>query len=776
MPLRYLTFEQIVELSHEGIWVLDEDGRVTYANPRAAEILGAADRRSLLGESIASFVLPERRHLLDDQMDQLRRGESRRVETPLRRLDGHSIWCQLSVRPLTTPEGKFAGIFGFLSDQTERREAIAALERSEARYRLISEHTPDVIWTLDLATRRFTYMSPSIERLRGYSVEEARRIPIEDSLTPESWATVQALLSPENVRAQRPGQVVVTDLDQPRRDGSIVPTEVVASVIFDTGGNPQEIIGISRDITARRKAEAALRESERLLRESQHIAQIGSYVYDIPNDSWSSSEALDEIFGVGPGFSRTWTGWSAILHPEDRDATGAHLQRCITAHERFERQYRIVRQSDGAVRWVQGLGEVTVDAHGGPMQLLGTIQDITEAREQHEARRQLEARLVQGQKLESLGVLAGGVAHEFNNLLTSILGNADLVLHDLPPDSPLCDNMRAIETASRRAAEISHQMLAYSGRGRFVVERADLSRVVRDMARMLELPMPKGSTLRFELAENLPLVEADLAQLRQVVLNLVSNAAEALDPRAGGKVVVRTGLQSCDESAPQLDYFNEPVPRGRYLFVEVSDTGSGMDAGTLSKIFDPFFSTRFTGRGLGLPAALGVVRGHRGFIQVRSRVGEGTSVRLLLPPVATRAAGDGASPGASPDLADRPLVLVVDDEDAVRVLTLRLIERCGCRAMGAADGIEALDILKSRHTEFACVLLDLTMPRLGGEETLRELRVFAPRLPVLVSSGYEGSEVSRRLAALGVAGFIQKPYQLSDLKAKVTTVLKAERT
>jgi two-component system, cell cycle sensor histidine kinase and response regulator CckA len=767
MPLRYVTFEQLVELSNEGIWVLDDRAVVTYANPRAAEILGGPSSE-VVGKSIAAFVLPERRPLIDGHLDALRRGESLRLEVPLRRFDGETIWCLVSVRPVTAPDGGFAGIFGFISDQTERRQATAALERSEARYRLLTEYTPDVIWTIDLATSRFSFLSSSIQRLRGYTVEEALTVPIQMAVTAESWTKVQALLTPENIGAHPPGSSVVVELDQPRRDGSIVPTEVVASVLYDADGNPTEILGISRDITARRQAEAALRESERLLRESQHIAQIGSYVYDIQGNAWSSSEALDEIFGIGPDFPRTWTGWERLVHPDDRVATTAHLGACCEKAERFERQYRIVRQSDGAVRWVQGLGEVTQDAAGRPARLLGTIQDITEARGQQEARRELETRLVQGQKLESLGVLAGGVAHEFNNLLTSILGNADLALNDLPADSPLRENIRAIETASRRAAEISHQMLAYSGRGRFVVERADLSRIVREMGRMLELPMPKGATLRLDLAENLPAVEADVAQIRQTVLNLVLNAAEALDPRGGGKVVVRTGLQSCDGREPQADYFNESIRRGRYLFIEVSDTGSGMDAATLSKIFDPFFSTHFTGRGLGLPAALGVVRGHRGFIQVRSRPGDGSSFRVLLP--ALEQAADGTARAGS---EDKPLVLVVDDEDAVRNLTLRLIERCGCRATGAADGVEALGILRSRLPEFACVLLDLTMPRMGGEETLRELRSFAPTLPVLVSSGYEGSEVSQRLAELGVAAFIQKPYQLSELKAKVTAAVAA---
>jgi len=765
------TFEQIVELSNEGIWVLDEHALAAYVNPRAAEMFGYTPAE-VIGRPVEDFLFPEDRAFYAERLAALRKSRSESMEARFRHRDGHKVWCLVSARTMHAPDGRFVGVLGLASDVTARREAVAALRRSEERYRLMTANSADVIWTLDLPTRRFTFVSPAVERLRGLTAEEVMAQPLEAALTPESLRAVEGLLA-GRLEPQQRGTSLVAQLDQPRKDGSIVPTEVVTSLVLDESGTPVTVVGISRDITERRRVEAALRESALLLRESQRVARVGSYVYDIAGNHWTSSEVLDEIFGIDAAYPRDVEGWLNLVHPDDRAMMTAYLQNLIATRGRFDKQYRVLRPSDGGTRWVQGYGELHLNAAGEPVRMFGAIQDITAQRRQEDERRQLEARLVQGQKLESLGVLAGGVAHEFNNLLTSILGNVDLAVQDLPPHSPVREYLRSVEMASRRAAEISHQMLAYSGRGRFVVERTDVSRLVRDMGAMLEVSVPKGTPLRYDLREGLPPVEADATQLRQMVLNLVLNAAEALDARGGGSVLVRTGLETCGEDTPCVDHFNDTIPPGDYLALEVVDSGAGMDAATRARIFDPFFSTKFTGRGLGLPAVLGVVRGHHGFIEVKSQPGQGSSFKVLLPVLPAPPLRDRRA--ATTPAADAALVLVVDDESSVRTLTMRLIERCGYRAVGAADGVEALALLRPRHAEFSCVLLDLTMPRMGGEETLRELRVFAPLLPVLVSSGYEGSELSRRLQALHVAGFIQKPYQLADLKGKIESVLASAR-
>ncbi len=400
-----------------------------------------------------------------------------------------------------------------------------------------------------------------------------------------------------------------------------------------------------------------------------------------------------------------------------------------------------------------------------------SFRDVTVRRRAEEERHRIEAQMRQAQKLESLGVLAGGIAHDFNNLLTAILGNADLALSTLAEDAPARPMLREIEKAARRAAVLCRQMLAYSGQGRFVVRPIDLSRLVDELTGLLESSVSKGTALRIRLAPDLPPVEADVSQMRQVVVNLVVNASEAIGEKSG-TIVVTTGIADCrleDLSNPDL---GESLPEGRYAYLEVSDDGCGMDRETIGRIFDPFFSTKFTGRGLGLPAVLGIVRGHRGTIRVDSESGRGTTVRVLLPALAGAEAAPApreAAPAGAPEPTG--VILLVDDEESVRDVGSQMLESAGFRAIVAADGVEALGIARESRGEIACVVLDLTMPRLGGEETLRELRRFAPDLPVILSSGYDIAEATARFAEGDLAGFVQKPYRLASLLAEIRRVL-----
>uniref|UniRef100_UPI004049BBE6 hybrid sensor histidine kinase/response regulator n=1 Tax=Cephaloticoccus sp. TaxID=1985742 RepID=UPI004049BBE6 len=389
-------------------------------------------------------------------------------------------------------------------------------------------------------------------------------------------------------------------------------------------------------------------------------------------------------------------------------------------------------------------------------------RDITARRAENEERRRIEAKLVETAKLESLGVLAGGIAHDFNNLLTGILGNASLARQVLKPDSVGQPMLDQIERAAHRAAELCKQMLAYSGKGRFVVQNIDINRLIEDTTHLLQISIAKNCVLRFNLAENLPAIGADATQLRQIVMNLVINASEAIGSRSG-VVALSTGVARVDE-----DYLHgfrpdaSPQP-GDYVFVEVSDSGSGMDAATLAKIFDPFFTTKFTGRGLGLAAVLGIVRGHKGGLKVYSEPGKGTTFKLFFP-VAAGPVQDSATPFAKVmDFRGSGTVLVVDDEESVRTVAARILERLGFKTALAADGREAVDLFRADPARFDLVLLDLTMPHMDGEETFRQLRMINPSVRVLLTSGFNQQEAINRFAGKGLAGFLQKPFELADL-------------
>jgi PAS domain S-box-containing protein len=387
-----------------------------------------------------------------------------------------------------------------------------------------------------------------------------------------------------------------------------------------------------------------------------------------------------------------------------------------------------------------------------------------------EARRSLEAQVQHAQKLESLGVLAGGIAHDFNNLLGGILGNAELAFARLDSASPVRSLVQEITRAADRCAELSNQMLAYSGKGKFVLERIDLGQMMREMVDLLHLSISKKALLHFELSKNLPAVEVDPTQVRQVVMNLITNASDALGEDSG-HIFLRTGVQNYEPEADQ--HFPGPsLEAGTQVFLEVEDTGCGMDEMTRSRLFDPFFTTKLTGRGLGMAAVLGIVRAHHGTIQVESFPGEGTTFRVLfnastsLPTVHPKRPVERAKPWRGTGT-----VLVVDDEEVVRVLARSILEEAGFEVLECADGRAALDLFKCHQQDIVVVLLDMTMPKLDGSETFRELRQVCPEVRVILSSGYSKQVALRRFTEHGIAGFLQKPYRPNNLLEKVQEVL-----
>ena len=399
---------------------------------------------------------------------------------------------------------------------------------------------------------------------------------------------------------------------------------------------------------------------------------------------------------------------------------------------------------------------------GAPLLMLA-VTDITARKAAEEQRWQLEQQMQQTQKLESLGVLAGGIAHDFNNLLTIILGNASLALDELPSMSPARDSLRVIEKTALRAAELCRQMLAYSGQGRFVIETIHLDELICEMASLFKSSLPKKATLNLNLADALPPLRGDPSQIRQVVMNLVINAAEALGDR-GGVVTVSTGAMKCRPDDLAGAYREERLAEGVYVWLEVSDTGCGMDSETQRRVFEPFFTTKFTGRGLGLSAVLGIVRGHQGALQVVSTPGQGTTFKVLFPaapPVGPQSASPPRAPlGAWQGMG---IVLLVDDEDSVRTLGARMLERIGFQVLVASDGQEALELYQVRQGEIVLVLLDLTMPYMDGEETFQQLRCFDPQVRVVMTSGYTETEMALRFTGQPRCGFLQKPYTLEGL-------------
>ncbi|HEX5691703.1 MAG TPA: response regulator, partial [Roseiflexaceae bacterium] len=425
---------------------------------------------------------------------------------------------------------------------------------------------------------------------------------------------------------------------------------------------------------------------------------------------------------------------------------------------------------DGSTHWLAGRFQIFYDETGMPRRMMGVNLDITARKRAEEERRQLEAKLQQTQKLESLGMLAGGIAHDFNNLLTGILGYTDLALVELPPGSSARPFIEGAVSGARRAADLTSQMLAYSGKGHFVVEPLDLSGLIAEMSRLLEISISKQCTLTYDLTRDLPSIEADATQIRQVIMNLVINASEAMSDN-GGTVALSTGAMDCDRAYLSEVYLDENLPAANYVYLDVVDNGVGMSEETRARIFEPFFSTKFTGRGLGLAAVLGIVRGHRAALKVYTEPFAGTTFRVLFPAVVAPAISSWQRTPEATKWRGSGTVLVIDDEYTVRNLACRMLERLGFDAIGVADGREAVELFRANPAHVRLVLLDMTMPRMDGAAVFRELWQIRSDVQVILMSGYNEQTATSQFDGNPPAAFIQKPYRFEELRAAVRKTL-----
>jgi len=511
----------------------------------------------------------------------------------------------------------------------------------------------------------------------------------------------------------------------------------------------------------RKRAEEALLQSEERFRALFMEAPLGIALVDsLSGQIREVNPTFAAIAGRGM-VEMVQAGWREITHPEDLQEVLDLMALYNAGHsDGFKTETRFLLP-DGSPVWVKmTISRVAVRDKGAPRHLC-MIEDITAGKEAEKARNEFDRQLLQTQKLESLGVLAGGIAHDFNNILLAIIGNADLALMKLPKESTVADNLHAIETASARAADLAKQMLAYSGKAKFVVQPVDLNRLLEEMLHMLKVSISKKAAVSLNMSASLPTVEADATQMRQVIMNLVINASEAIGERSG-VITITTQSRECDREYLRNFWTEEAMPEGDYVSVEVSDNGCGMDEETIGKIFEPFFTTKLTGRGLGMAAVLGIVRGHKGAIRVYSEPGMGTTFKLLLPAGAQKERPVEKS-AKEDDWGGSGKVLLVDDEETVQITGSMMLRALGLTPLTAGDGKEALEMIRS-VPDIAIVILDLTMPHMDGEQCLSELGKLRPGLKVIMSSGYSEQEVAARFQGKGMAGFLQKPYKISELR------------
>ena len=633
------------------------------------------------------------------------------------------------------------GISIFFRDITSSKLDSEALRLSEERFRVALKQSPIAVFNLD-AGLNLTWIS-------GVAVDFPPGL--YERMAPVAGGVLQSGCGARFCHSGR-------DESGPRA------YDVTIEPLRDPAGQVTGITGAMIDITASKQVEEALSISEERLRLANEAAHMGAWTHDLVTGKVVWSAELERVFGLRPGeFSGTETGFRHFVHPDDRERIKETVAAATGRLSDFEMEFRFTR-ADGELRWMLARGHVYACESGEACRLAGVGMDITD-------RRKLEEKVRHAAKLESLGVLAGGIAHDFNNLLTGILGNASLLKEMAPPAgySVLLNN---VIRASERAAQLSRQMLAYSGRGQFSIQPIDISRQVREFVSFMETTVAKNVSIRLRTADSLPTVEGDEGQLQQVIMNLVVNASEAIGEKEGW-VEVSTRLERTASPLFSDLLPSQELPPGEYVVLQVADNGSGMDDATRAKIFDPFFTTKFTGRGLGLAAVLGIIRGHRGTIRVSSQPGIGTCFQVFFP--ASRKTVERSLLALSNDtLQGSGTILVVDDEEIVRMAARTVLERFGYNVFEAENGREAVRVYERHPNEISVVLLDMTMPVMSGVETLQRLLKLDPAAVVIATSGYNEAE-AKQIFGASIAGFIQKPYTAPELGRKMKAACDSHR-
>ncbi len=663
-------------------------------------------------------------------------------------------------------------------DIEARRQSETVLRESEEKFHLLADFTHDWDYWID-KDNRFVYSSPSCEQLTGYTPEEFVNKPelLIDIVHKDDREKVVSHINDFHAS----DELSQSEFRILHKDGSVRWIDHVCKPIFNSVSINIGRRASNRDITERKKSEALLQRERELYidlvntqpagiyrlrvfpKEARNVSDNPHYVIEMVNNRFYEILGIEkEIFKINPGII------NEMIHTEDKNGFTAKRIEANTNLIPFSWEGRM--NTNAGIKWVH-YESIPRPEENGDVLWTGVIYDITERRLQEEERRKIEEGLQQTQRLESLGVLAGGIAHDFNNILTAILGNAELALLDLSDLSPARARIESINKASLRAADLCRQMLAYSGKGRFVIKAVDLSEIVEEMSRMLEVSVSKKAILNFKLAKGLPSIHADVSQIQQVIMNLIINASEAIGENSGA-IYIETGLIECNREYLHKSQLPSELKEGYYVYLEVADTGCGMDKTTISKIFDPFFSTKFTGRGLGLSAVQGIVRGHKGAMKIYSEPGKGTTFKVLFP--ITESSPESVFTVQKEEdktWKSSGTVLLVDDEESIRALGRLLLERMGFDVMLASDGKDALEIFTTHKDKIRCIILDLTMPHMDGEQTFRELRLIDPEIPVIMSSGYNEQDVVHRFLGKGLSGFIQKPYRISTLSETLRKVL-----
>lgn len=742
----------LIEAIPQFVWTSDADGNTDYVSEQWEGYTGQSSKECF-GAQWSAFIHPDdAARTAESWQTSVRTGVPYQCEHRIRGQAGQYRWFISRAVPVREQDGTIRWI-GTSTDIQDQKDLQDRLRESEQRYRALFDNMTEGFILGEMISDENG--KPVDARLIAVNPWMVRSGLVPGDAIGKSWCELS--LGLDNGIYETLGRVAATG--EPAQFEALNRDLERHYECYGYSPAPGQFAATFRDVTIQKRIEQVLRETEERLQLAIDATQFGLFDFDPQTGKLLWSEFARRQFGVSPAANVDYETFLRGLHPEDRDRVDQIVKHALRPESGgvYVAEYRTIGIDDGKERWLSVGGRVFFDSQGRPVRFIGGGVDITERKQFDEKLRQMEK-----QKMESIGLLTSGIAHDFNNLMGGILASAELAQAERAEGSSVDEELLRIRHAAVRGGEIVRQLMTYGGGESPVFEPVDLSLLVGEMLELLKVSISKHVILDTDLGHDLPAVYANPSQIRQVVMNLATNASEAIGERDGVIRVtterIRVGL---DARVP-----GTTTSPGYYLKLEVSDTGNGMTPKVQTRIFDPFFTTKRTGRGLGLAAVQGIVRSHFGAINVVSSLGQGTRFEILLPctdqpvqpirdTVVQAAVGDVPSVTAT--------VLLIEDEDTLRQAVAKMLRKKGLPVIEAVDGNSAVDLFRVNEPGIAVVLLDMTLPGMSGPEVFAELRRIRPDVKVILTSAYGQEFVDASFSGLRVEHFIRKPYQLNDL-------------
>jgi two-component system cell cycle sensor histidine kinase/response regulator CckA len=757
-------YRKLIELSSDAIYV-HVDGRFVFSNAEGARLLGVNRPEDLYGRQIMDFVHPEHRNMVREWMRRIseKKRASPLIEEIYVRLDGSNVYVEVTAIPFLF-EGRSA-LLVEARDISKRKEVERLLRKADAQYRTIVDTALEGILAID-GNGTITLVNARVPEMIGYSLEEMLGRSIYEFVHEDERREhqIQTELRSKGISSQFERRFR-------RKDGGVIWTLVSASPLFDDHGTFQGSFAMFNDITERKGAEEAMRRSELRLREAQQLAQMGNWEWDIDERLLTWSDETYRIFGREPGtFVPSVEVFEAAIHPEDREDLLRWRNLMLSEKVSANIEHRIILP-DGNVRYVHEHAQTVLDEQGRVRRVMGTVQDITDRKQGDAERKNLQEQLLQAQKIESVGRLAGGVAHDINNMLMPILGYAEMLSMRFPAGDNRREDTEAIIKCANRVRDVTRQLLAFARKQTMELRPLSLVQVVQGFEKMLRRTIREDVRIETRYAPSDGIIMGDAGQIEQVILNLAINAQDAMPD--GGVVRIEMADAAFDDVSAAA---HKGLSPGQYVMVAVSDTGIGMDAEVREKIFEPFFTTKGVGRGtgLGLSTVYGIVKQHGGYIAVESEPGRGSTFRAYFPSL-NGTAIDRLEEKQRYFIGGTETICIVEDQQEVLESAVKMLETCGYRVLQAKDGETALAIIRTYEGIIDLLITDVIMPKMDGKALFEEMSRDRKGLKVLYMSGYPADVISTHGVLHTGANYIQKPFMLSAIANKIRVVLNEKK-